>query len=185
MTVKDCLSLAAAELGLSDLLEGYIAGTGSTTAANRAGALLLKCYNLVENELALDYLPLTAEDEIQTQTGTVEYSALSRDAVRILQVTDENGETVKYRLFPKYLKAQPWKLKIVYTYTPKEKGLEDECECASTVSKRMFAYGIAAEYCLQTGLYEEAAVWDKKYKGAIEAAYKAAPCKRISSRRWV
>lgn len=40
-------------------------------------------------------------------------------------------------------------------------------------SPRLFAYGIAAEYCLACGLFEEAAVWDKKYKDALTAAYRS------------
>lgn len=183
MTVKDCMRLAAVELGVDAVLEKYLNDT--TDSSNRVGKVLLQCYNVVENELALDYLPLTAEDEMQTQTGVVEFSALSRSAVRILRVTDGNGVAVKYRLFPQYVKAQPGTLKIAYIYSPTEKTLEDGCECAAAVSMRMIAYGMAAEYCMNIGLYEEADAWDKKYKGAIEAAYKATPCKRISSRRWV
>ena len=182
MTVKDCMKLAAAELGVEDALEGYF---NDSINAGRAGKMLLQCYNLVENELALDYFPLTAEDEVQTNTGVVEFSALSYGATKIWAVTDGNGEAVKYRLFPKYVKTQPGKVKIRYSYAPGEKAEEDECECAAAVSKRMIAYGMAAEFCLLTGLYEEADTWDKKYKGAIEAAYKGTPCKRISARRWV
>ena len=183
MTVKDCMILAATELGIAEELDAYF--NEATDAYARVGKTLLQCYNVVENELALDYLPLTMEDEVQTQTGRVEFSVLSCKAVRILHVTDGNDEAVKYRIFPNYLKTQPGKLKILYVYSPSEKGLNDECECASTVSKRMLAFGIAAEYCLRMGMYEEADVWNKKYKGAIEAAYKATPCKRISSRRWI
>ncbi len=183
MTVKDCMKLAAMELGVAEELDGYFDDTSSLYA--RVGETLLQCYNVVENELALDYLPLTMEDEVETQTGTVDFSALSCKAVRILRVTDGNDVAVKYRIFPNYLKTQPGKLKILYVYSPREKELGDECECALTASKRMLAFGIAAEYCLRMGMYEEADVWNKKYKGAIEAAYKAAPCKRISSRRWI
>lgn len=183
MTVKDCMKLAAVELGVAEILENYF--NGVTSNANRVGEVLLQCYNVVENELALDYLPLTAEEEVYTLTGAVEFSAFSRRAVRILSVTDENGEKVKYRMFAQYLKAQAGDLKITYIYEPNEKTIEDECECAPAVSTRMLAYGMAAEYCLRMGMYEEADVWSKKYKDAIEAAYKATPCKRVSSRRWV
>lgn len=178
MTVNDCVKLAAVELGISEALE-------SGEAAEKILSLLVKCYNIVENELALDYLPLTAEDEVETATGTVEFSVLKENAVRICKVADESGEAVKFKLFPTYLKTQPGKLKIWYTYTPQEKVADDKCECALGVSARMIAYGVAAEYCLCMSLYEESAVWDKKYKGAIEAVYKATPSKRIQSRRWL
>lgn len=182
MTVKDCMKLAAAELGIEDAVEKYFSGDLNS---GQAGKTLLQCYNLIENELALDYFPLIAEDEVQTNTGMVDFSNLSCAMTKIWGVTDMNGEAVKYRLFPKYIKTQPGRLKIRYIYAPQEKTADEECEFAAAVSKRMVAYGMAAEYCMHMGLYEEADAWDKKYKGAIEAAYKGTPCKRISSRRWV
>ncbi|MBQ8296095.1 MAG: hypothetical protein IJX87_06685 [Clostridia bacterium] len=191
MTVKDVVALAAKELGTYEELESFLAGdTGEATEGGTGDAkaqvnLLVDCFNLVENELALDYLPLFAEDEIKSNTGTIEFSALKRAAVRIVRVTDQWGNGVKFRLFPSYLKTQPGTVSVRYTYTPEKKSLEDESDYRLHVSERMFAYGIAAEYSLAMGRFEEAAIWDKKYKDSIEAAYRAQPCERIRSRRWV
>lgn len=182
MTVKECVELAAVQLGIAEEVNEYFAG--SRVGMEKA-ELLLTCFNLVENELALDYLPLVAEEEISSDTGVVEFSALSRDAVRVTGVTDRWGNSVAYQLFPAYLKTQPGKVKITYTYTPEQKTMEDESDYVTLASVRLFSYGMAAEYALAKGLFEDAAVWDKKYKEAIEAAYRIRPCKRIQSRRWV
>ena len=74
---------------------------------------------------------------------------------------------------------------IRYAYAPQKKALNDESDYRMYASVRLFAYGIAAEYSLSIGLFEEAAVWDKKYKEAVTAAYRANPCRIIQSRRWV
>jgi hypothetical protein len=182
MTVKEVIMEAAEMVGAEKVKE-YI--EDSASGGERQAEVLLRCFNIVENELALDYLPLKCEETFQTQTGAIEYSALSKKAVRILSVKDESGNSVPFKMFPDKLKAQSGILQILYSYLPDEKKMNGESDFKTLASKRLFAYGVAAEYCLSCGLYEEAAVWDRKYKEAIAAVYKAHPPRRIASRRWV
>ena len=182
MTVKDVIALAAEELGIGDVVKAYLGGDKSQGEAETKA--LLRCFNLVENEVALDYLPLFAEDTVFTETGAVEYSALTKEAVRILSVKDSSGNSVKYKIFPSYLSAQAGELVIRYTYTPTAKTLDDESDFLLLVSDRLLAYGMAAEYCFSCGLYDEGEAWNKKYKDALKAAYRAKPAKVMRSRRW-
>ena len=182
MTVKEVLLTAAFELGMADEVQAYLDGSSEAGEADTEN--LLRCFNLVENELALDYLPLYREEDISTETGVVFFSDLSRAAVRVVRVTDAWGNETSFKLYPEYLKTQPGNLKVGYTYTPKEKTLDGESDFTRFVSPRLFAYGIAAEYSLASGMFEEAAVWDKKYKEAIAAAYRAKPKGNIKARRW-
>lgn len=183
MTVRECVELAAVQLGIAEEVKAYLNGT-ATGGAEKA-ELLLTCFNLVENELALDYLPLFAEDEIESETGIIEFSALRYDAVRVTGVRDKWGNAAAFKLFPTYLQTAPGYVKITYTYTPQKKEIDEESDFVTLISSRLMSYGMAAEYSLVMGLFEDATVWDKKYKEGIEAAYKLRPCKRIKSRRWV
>ena len=182
MTVKEVLLTAAFELGMADGVQAYLDGTSQAGKADTER--LLTCYNLVENELALDYLPVTAEDEVLTDTGVVYFTELAKRVVRIVRIVDAWGNETPFTLFPEYVKTQPGKVKIAYTYVPNEKELDGECEHTRYVSAGLMAYGIAAVYSLACGLFEDAAVWDKKYKDAIAAAYRARPKAKITSRRW-
>lgn len=184
MTVKECMELAAVHLGIEEPIATYF-GESATAEDEKKATLLLSCFNIVENELALDYFPLIAEDTVETDGGVVEFSALKNDAVRITQVTDEWGNSAAFQLFPSYLKTQPGKVCVRYTYTPKKKTTDEKSDFYTAVSVRLISYGMAAEYAMATGLFEDAAVWDKKYKEGIRAAYRLQKCKRIRSRRWV
>lgn len=183
MTVKEVLKTAATELGILEEVADTLEGT--STAENGAVENMLNCFNLVENELALDYLPLIVEEELETETGAVLYSELSRSAVQILKVTDVWGNETQFKLFPDHLKTQAGRIKIRYSYTPEKKNLEDSSDFLLHASVRMLAYGVAAEYSLACGRFEDAAVWDKKYKDSIAAAYRRKPTRKIQSRRWV
>ena len=179
MKVREVLEFAAELLGLGD------GNGGGFDCASPLGEKLLEKFLAVENEVALDYLPLVAEDEIVSETGVVFFSELTKKATRILKISGESGENVPFAIYPQYVKTQPSKMVVRYAYTPSEKGIDDEVEAQACVSVRLLAYGVASEYCLGEGLYSEASVWEGKYKKALLAAYKITPNRVVSSRRWV
>ena len=183
MTVLECVKAAAVEVGLKEDVFGYL--ENGEKKGEEATSNLVRCFNLVENELALDYLPLFFEDELESETGAVYFSELTKAPVRIIKVTDGFGQELTFSLFPEYLKTQAGKIKVRYSYSPTEKGIEVTSDFLLYASVRLFAYGMAAEYFAASGLFEEAAVWDRKYKDAIQAAYKRKPNKKICSRRWL
>lgn len=183
MKVKDIVFAAAKTLGLYEGVAAYFDEGESTL--EREAELLLDCFNRVENSLALEYLPLYAEDELLTVTNRLEFSSFTYAPVRILGVEDAEGNPVKYTLYPKYLKAQVGHCKVTYTYTPDKKEIDGESDFALLTAESLFVYGVLTEYCMAEGRFEESSLWEKKYKEAIEAAFKTRTCKRLSSRRWV
>ncbi len=184
ITIKDTLRTAAQSLGVGDAVEAYLSGE-ENAVGKEAVTLLLQCYERVENELALDYLPLLAEEELVSGTGEIVYAQFRYPVARVLCVEDEWGQSIKYRLFPDYLKTAAGKVKVVYAYAPSSKTLDGVSEYKTLVSQRLLLYGVAAEYSLAVGELTAAGVWDKKYKEGVRAAYKASPCKRLRSRRWI
>jgi hypothetical protein len=183
MKVKDVILLAATLLGCEEDIRCYIEEEDDEYA--QKAEMLLHCLHLVENELALDYFPLVAEQEIHTDSGKVVFSNLSKDVVRIIKVVDENENSIAYQLFPSYLMTQEGDVKVIYSYTPSQKDWDESLDFTLYVSQRLLAYGIAAEYCTAMGRLDEANIWDEKYKDAIEAAYKVQSGGKIPSRRWV
>lgn len=183
MKVKDIVLAAAQTLGFHEGVTAYF-DRGEETF-KREAELLLACFNRVECSLALEYLPLYAEDELLTVTERLEFSSFTYSPVRILSVEDGEGNPIKYKLYPKYLKAQAGICKVTYTYTPDEKGIDGESDYTLLTADSLFVYGVLAEYCMSEGQFEEASVWDKKYKEGIEAAFCGRTCKRLRSRRWV
>ena len=120
---------------------------------------LLYCFNLVENELALDYLPLYATQ--YCNSNMVNYTEFEYNPIRIV------GCNCKFRIYPTYIESQEIMTEIKYTYVPNNKELYDECSYNQNVLDCL-AYGTIAEYFIQQGFYEEAAAWNKKYKKEIE-----------------
>ncbi len=183
MKVKDVVLAAASMLGMYEGVNDYFEN-GDVTL-KREGDLLLECFNRVENSLALEYLPLHAEDTMLTVQDKLNYSMLTYAPVRILSVENGAGEALKFKVYPTYLEAPAGKLKIMYTYTPDKKQIGEDSDFTLLTSESLFVHGILAEYCLSEGRLSEAAAWEKKYKAEIEAAFYGQTGKRISSRRWI
>ncbi len=184
MKVKDVIILAAEEIGVVDKVKAFLSN-GDATGEVMTNTLV-RCFNLVENEVALDYFPLFIEEVVLTDTGKIFFSELSENPVRVALITTSEGDRAHFTLFPEYIKLdKPDTYKIIYCYAPKKKTVNDEASFLSTVSERLLAYGVAAEYCISCGLYEEGKVWDTKYKDALKAAYSKKPCKVMRTRRWV
>ena len=182
MKVKDILLAVALKLGIQEGVKDCYNDVGFDY--ERECALLLDCFHTVENSLALDYFPLHAEEVLRTATGAIQFSALSHAPVRILSVKNQKGEEVEYSLYPNYLKTGAGTFTITYTYTPEKSELDSEASIASFVPDYLVVYGILAEYCMAEARFEEALLWEKKYKNAIDKAYKKETCTRIRSRIW-
>lgn len=184
MTVKSILSLAAANLGREDLVAAV-----NDCAQEPCGevASLLRCYNLVENEIALDYFPLKTEESILSG-GVVPYARLQHAPVTILSVTGENGIAQDFEVRPARIVltgAKNRQLTVVYTYSPAEKSFTDDCELGGNISARLLSFGVACEFCLTNGQFSEAAAWEKKYREALRAAHSRRRPLSVRSRRWV
>ena len=71
MKVLDIIVAAATELGIAEEVNEYLYGGAENAKADAEN--LLRCFHLVENELALDYLPLHAEEEVYSSTGAIAF----------------------------------------------------------------------------------------------------------------
>ncbi len=184
ISVKDIVLLAAELVGVKDCVDDFVAGNVNDEN-QRVVDGLVQCFNLVENELALDYLPLIKEEVVSTTDGEILYAALDQRAARIIGVYDRFENPVRVKRFATHLQVAPGEYVVRYAAIPVEKGMEDASEYEIGVSERTFAYGVAAEYSLHKGLQAEYAVWDKKYKKALAEIFRAKESKRVKSRSWV
>ncbi len=184
-TVENVVRLAARMTGLEEMADEYFDGNHSEEAT-RIVQGLVNCFNLVENELAVDYLPLVCEETLSTdEKGNIEYARLSKKVAYIISVRDRFGRNVVAKRMPAHLSLDVGEYAVRYAALPVEKTAEDRCEYEAGVSARLMAYGVAAEYCLHKGLYAEHAAWEKKYKEALAAATKSRKGGQLKERSWI
>lgn len=179
IAVKEVIQTAARLVGLGDL------ATETEGPSSEELLLFLRCFNLVENEVALDYFPLKCTETLTAEDGKIKYTSFSKAPVFIARVTDHGAE-LPFEAFPAYLDLKGFCgiAAVTYAYAPAAKEIGGAAEFEGRVSCRLLAYGTAAEFLLACGKFSEAAVFDKKYREALTAA--GAPRKKLSvrARRW-
>ena len=89
-TVKNVVRLAAKLVGVLDKVDAHFNGS-VTTESQRIVDGMIACFNIVENELALDYLPIVCEQTLLPNDGCIEYSALTRNPAYISSAFDVQG----------------------------------------------------------------------------------------------
>ena len=181
-TVKEVLMTAAELIGEDGLKKSV--GEGSSSSEELS--LLLKCFNLVEDELALDYFPLKTCEKFAPADGKIAFTAFSEAPVRVLKVTDAEGGGLPFAVFFDRVEVHGSRgdVEVTYAFAPATKTLEGNSDFSGRVSARLIALGVATEYLLAVNRFGEAAAFEKKYREAIRAA--GDPRRKLTARgrRW-
>ena len=153
--------------------------------SNKNFGLLVKCVGLCEMELACDYFPLKAKQEFLTNSAKI--SEFNNPLHEVVKVYNSFGEEVKFVSNVDGIVADTkGSIVVHYTYRPTAKGYFDSLERGNPkMDERLFAYGTIAEFMFLSGMYDDATIWDKRYKDLIQVALYANKSLKIPERRWI
>ena len=170
MTITEIIKSAATFLNLTDVTEYLNSNSQASPAAATASAVdsLTRLSNLVISELAATYLPMTCTETVTTTDGKIVFANLTHNVTRILSVKNRFGHDAEFKLFPEYLKVFGGEYTVEYEYAPENYGLNDSVGFKKDVTAALLGYGVAAEYCVTQGRFEEAILWRKRYTAGVE-----------------
>lgn len=146
--------------------------------------MLLENINNVLEDIATNYIPLKMIENIDVSNNSFNLNNLSKNVNKVIRIT-KDGMRVNFFACNDMLKTENGNLEITYSYIPNPKTLDDEIEnFYGKVGVLTYAYGVASEYCLINEDYEQAMMWDDKFKNALLNSNR--PIKNISikKRRW-
>ncbi len=175
MKIKELINLTMRQLGIAPTDDGDETD------------VLKRCYDIVENDIATGYSFLFERKEAEVKDGRVYFKDLYDGVIKVLAVKDTCGNRVEYTVFPEFCEVGKEQEKVVieYAYSPRVKSAESEAEFSSVLPNVVFVYGMASEYCMARGDFEEAVLWHKKYKDALIKNKPVQKGKYIKTWRWV
>ena len=189
MNVKEIIKLSATYLQLEDVLKLQVLDgeeESPTELTIKNYELLLKAVNLVQEEIASDYIPLNKEENIEIIYEEILFSSLSERIIQVISIKNEINQEVKYKLFPDSIKLKNGNYNIIYKYMPNAITINDNfAPFSNKITERVVAYAVAGEYALINGLFDEATTWKQRFEEAMKVATSKKSPITILSRRWL
>ncbi len=186
MKLKEIIKAAAILVADEKTAKSIASSTYSSDSDTVARVnLFVDLANLVINELSSSYVPMKIKENKVATDGKIFYSSLKYNPLKILGVYDKLGNKLSFEIRPEYLITERGNVTVVYAYTPKSVGLNEEVGYGERdVSVAVLAYGVAAEFCLTQGRIDEAVTWRKRYSSGVEG-FCMPENKRIKRRGWL
>ena len=189
MTAKDVIKVVCVFLQKEDLLNLEELGGSETASDSQSKDLnhMLRCLNLVINQIASDYIPLKFIETVTPVNGKILFTSLNKKLIEVLRVEDKFGIRVNFKLYPDYLETINGDVKITYSYEPENiSSFSQELENFSQkIGERVIAYGVAMEYCFICGLHDDASIWERRFKDALLIAARKKSEIKLPKRRWI
>jgi len=185
MTVKEILLSTATCLGREDVVQ-YLNGDSSTSDKQTLNAVsaMVSLFNMVVGELASTFIPMTKSEKVSFSNGKYAFSSLTENAVEIVGVYDDYGYEISYKIKGEYLCVDKGSAIVTYKYLPKNYDLNDEIGYSENeVGKMTLTCGLAAEFCISEGLFNQAVMWHKRFVEGVNSLVKPKNIK-IKSRCW-
>ncbi len=183
--VKDLIQKTMRLVGRADAAEVY--GAAEPDAEHQLLVKnLLYCFNAVADELLRHYFPTNAKQAVSVTEGKFYFSSLSAPPLRLISVTDGNGNAVPYQLFPDHLELSADSVVIDYVALHAAKQENEQSGLDGRMGDKLIIYGMAAEYCLINGECGLAELWENRYRVELDRSMADLPASaRIPPRRWV
>ncbi|MBR1891181.1 MAG: hypothetical protein IJ811_01640 [Clostridia bacterium] len=182
MTIKDILELTCVYCGKEDLAKRL--KQDKIPFENDEVQKLVGCYDLVTRELSEEVLPVYATEILTSPDGVYYFSQFSSVPKQIVKVT-RDGKAVKFSVSFDRVTTDSDRVEITYDrLIKKANDFSDVCEYTDTdVSERMLALGVASEYMLISGLFDQAESYRRRYERAVESVLLKRN-KVLKARRW-
>ena len=189
MIVKNVLKNAINYLGLTHLFnttmfDGAIAPTNDEQAEI---STLINCLNLVINQVASEYVTLKDEVSINTSNGVVYFSKLSNRVVSDILNVKQSGIKVSYIIKPDRLETVPGQVEIEFAYQPRQiNSLTETIDFSNfKLNERVLAYGVVAEYNFLYANYDDATIWDNRFKNSLANLIRPHRDVKVKERLWI
>lgn len=193
MKIFDAVYTAAVFLQLDELCdamnsEGFDRANWKTNVTGETAAeldILLRCCNLVFCELSETEFPLRTTCELAVEGGKIAYDDLPEKVTDIYAVRAD-GASVPFRQFYDCITLPvSGKVTVEYSFAPPAVTLDGQSPYSGNKpSARLVAYGIAREYCLISGMTDDATLWDGRFTACAEEEAAVKRERRVRRRAW-
>ena len=188
MKAKEILKNVCVYLGKEELLESGIFESDDVvldSSQQKEIDKMLASLNLITSEIASDYLPIEKQKEITLTEGQINVFDIDQSIQEIIAVKRKNGTNVKFKHTCDKLICLATNVVVTYKVHPNEITLNSNAESfGGRLSARVLAYGVASEYSYLENLYDDAAIWENRFKNAMLVSSRKKHEVKLKKRGW-
>ena len=188
MTAKEIIKNVCIYLGKEELLASSFFETNGENVSEQGQKDLdkmLKCINDITEELATEYLPITKTKIVDLSGGSIDLYSIDDYIHEIISVKTLSGKTLRYVISGNKMVCLASRVEITYKVYPEEITFDGKAESfGGKLSARVIAYGVASEYCFLEMLYDDATIWENRYKNALLNASRKKGELKLKKRGW-
>lgn len=171
MKVKEILKNVCVYLGKEEILASNLFEDGGEDLSSLSLSDLnkmIKCLNLILEEIACNYISIIKQKNISLKNGEVNVYDIDEDILEIISIKNKFGKTLKYKYNQDKIVCLASDVVVTYKVKPLTVALEDIIEgFGGRLTERVIAYGVASEYCFGEMLYDDATIWETRFKNAL------------------
>lgn len=183
MLVKDIIIKSCNFICQDELANKLKENQSLSEAEEKMVADLVEKFNLTREEIASEYQPILKSQEFEVKNFKLPLNSFSSSPLQIFSVKDKLGRNVNYKLFDDYIFVCGKNVEVIFSTLALPLGIEDEF--SSTLPERVYAYGTAREYYFANSHYEDANMWEGRFKGSLEILLRRQSQVILPKRRWL
>jgi hypothetical protein len=141
--------------------------------------ILRRCANLVLANIATNHRDCLAQQTFNVTDGKIEYKNFNKTFLRVKSVS-----TGTYSLFIDFMHVPNGRVEVKYFYIPSFSDNLEESIHIPNLAEKTFVYGVAVEYALISGMFNEAKVWNERFESGLFATNEKNKRLKIRAPRW-
>ena len=145
-----------------------------------------KCVQTILQEIAQDYLHCIFSEKLSLKAGEkFFFSKLSKCIISMRNLL-KNDCSVPFKLFNDgFVVQEDGEYTVIYNYLPIIDGESSVIsEFSPSLTDRVVSYGVAAEYLLLEGRYDEASLWDGRFRDGLKSAIRLYHPIKLKGKVW-
>lgn len=183
MLVKDIIKLSCDFIEQQALAQKLEQGSTLESCEQEITDRLVKCFNLVNNEVASEFVPIKKIEQFDVANGKILLSQFSAKPYKILYVKNGLGRKMRFKQFDDHIFVLCKKAIVCYSILPPVLSITDQVD--SFLPERIFAYGVAREFLFMQSRFDDADIFEERFKNSLELICRLSPHGKMPRRRWL
>lgn len=166
MLIKNIIRKSAEFLKLNNVID-YLNDSEESEDVSEIINDFLIAINMVNTNIASSYMELIETTTLSVNKGMRSgFSDISNlSIIEIKSIKTSNGDSVRFKVYPNGIDIDYMgEVVIEYSYFPPDVNLNGNINHYLKLNELTFALGVVGEYLYLQGAYDDATIWDKRFK---------------------